>query len=62
MQRVRSEQVATRVGQRVRVVGWLQSVRKLGAISFVIVRDATGIVQAVANEASLAPLATTSTS
>jgi nondiscriminating aspartyl-tRNA synthetase len=32
-------------------------VRKLGAISFVIVRDGSGVVQAVANQASLAPLA-----
>jgi nondiscriminating aspartyl-tRNA synthetase len=57
MERVRSEEVATRAGQRVRVVGWLQSLRKLGAISFAVVRDAAGVVQAVANEASLAPLA-----
>jgi nondiscriminating aspartyl-tRNA synthetase len=55
-ERVQSEQVATRVGQRVRVVGWLQSVRKLGAINFVVVRDAAGVVQATANDASLAPL------
>ena len=57
MSRVFSEQVAACVGQRVRVVGWLQSLRKLGAISFVVVRDATGIVQAVADAASLAALA-----
>lgn len=57
-ERVQSEEVATRVGQRVRIVGWLQSLRKLGAISFLVVRDATGVVQAVANEDSLAPLAT----
>ena len=56
-QRVFSEQVAACVGQRVRVVGWLQSLRKLGAISFVVVRDATGVVQAVADAASLAALA-----
>jgi len=41
----------------VRVVGWLQSLRKLGAISFVIVRDGGGVVQAVADDARLAPLA-----
>src|SRR5262245_24612821 len=52
-----SEQVAACVGQRIRVVGWLQSLRKLGAISFVVVRDATGVVQAVADAASLAALA-----
>lgn len=34
-----------------RVVGWLASVRKVGAISFVVVRDGWGIVQAVVGEA-----------
>jgi len=57
MERVLTEQVAAHTGQHVRVVGWLQSVRKLGAISFVVVRDGTGTVQVVADEASLAPLA-----
>ena len=57
MERIRSEQVVARLGQRVRVVGWLQSVRKLGAISFVIVRDGGGTVQAIAGEDGLAALA-----
>ncbi|HEY0480669.1 MAG TPA: aspartate--tRNA(Asn) ligase [Kofleriaceae bacterium] len=57
MERVRSEQVAACAGQRVRVVGWLQSLRRLGAISFVVVRDGAGVVQAVADQAQLAPLA-----
>jgi nondiscriminating aspartyl-tRNA synthetase len=57
MERVRSEQVAARIGQRVRVVGWLQSLRKLGGISFLAVRDGGGIIQVVADQAQLAPLA-----
>lgn len=57
MERVRSEQVAACIGQRVRVVGWLQSLRRLGAISFLAVRDGTGVVQAIADQARLAPLA-----
>jgi nondiscriminating aspartyl-tRNA synthetase len=56
MQRVSSEQVAACVGQRVRVVGWLQQLRKLGGISFVVVRDGIGTVQAVADHARLAAL------
>ena len=56
LQRTRSEQVAARIGQRVRIVGWLQSVRTIGAISFVIVRDAQGVIQAVADPAGLAAL------
>jgi nondiscriminating aspartyl-tRNA synthetase len=54
MERVRSEQLAACVGQRVRVVGWLQSLRKLGAISFATVRDGGGVVQAVADPERLA--------
>src|SRR6185503_7707236 len=56
MERVRSSEVAARVGQRVRVVGWLQSLRRLGAISFLIVRDGAGIVQAIADHERLALL------
>jgi nondiscriminating aspartyl-tRNA synthetase len=56
MERIFSEQVAARVGQRVRVVGWLQSLRRLGAISFVVVRDGAGTVQAVAEGERLASL------
>ena len=56
MERTRSEQLATRIGQRVCVFGWLQSVRTIGAISFVIVRDAGGLVQAVADPSALAAL------
>ena len=55
-ERVVSLQVAARVGQRVRVVGWLQSLRKLGGISFAVIRDGAGVVQAVAGPAALAAL------
>jgi nondiscriminating aspartyl-tRNA synthetase len=57
VERIRSEQVAAHLGQRVRVAGWLQSIRKLGAISFVTVRDGSGTIQAVAGEAGRAALA-----
>jgi nondiscriminating aspartyl-tRNA synthetase len=58
MERIRSVELAGRVGQRVRVVGWLASVRRLGAVTFVVVRDGWGTVQAVvADEARLAALA-----
>ena len=56
MERVRSVSLASHAGQRVRVAGWLHSVRRLGGIEFVVVRDAAGLVQAVADEAALAPL------
>jgi nondiscriminating aspartyl-tRNA synthetase len=56
MERVLSEQLAACVGQRVRVVGWLQSLRKLGAISFATVRDRAGVAQAIAGDTALAQL------
>lgn len=58
MERVQSVEVAACAGQRVRVVGWLQSVRRLGGISFLVVRDGAGVVQAVADPARLAALGT----
>lgn len=57
MERIFSEQVAARVGQRVQVVGWLQSLRRFGAISFVVIRDGAGVVQAVADQERLSSLA-----
>lgn len=57
-ERVRAPELAAHVGERVRVMGWLRSVRTLGAISFLIVRDGWGEAQAVAESAAeLAPLA-----
>ena len=57
-ERVRAPELAAHIGQRARVMGWLRSVRTLGAISFLIVRDGWGEAQAVAASATeLAPLA-----
>lgn len=57
MERVRSVELAARVGERVKVMGWLQSLRRLGAVNFLVVRDGWGAVQAVAGEAAIEPLA-----
>ena len=56
MERIRSLEVATRLGQRVRVMGWLAQMRRVGAITFVVVRDGWGTVQAVVREAPDVPL------
>src|SRR5262245_59262882 len=56
MERVRSVELASRMGERVTVAGWLHSVRRLGAVNFVVVRDGWGLVQAVAVERALAEL------
>ncbi|HEX8732677.1 MAG TPA: aspartate--tRNA(Asn) ligase [Ktedonobacterales bacterium] len=56
--RVRAPELAAHIGERARVMGWLRSVRALGAITFLIVRDGWGEAQAVATSAAeLAPLA-----
>src|SRR5579871_4617104 len=59
LERMRTVEVGAHVGERVRVAGWLQSLRRLGAVSFLILRDGWGTLQAVAeSEAELGPLAT----
>ena len=53
MERVRTTEVAAHAGERVRVAGWLQAVRKLGGIAFLLVRDGWGTVQVVAEDPAL---------
>lgn len=47
MHRTLAAEITQHIGKRVRLVGWLHHVRELGTISFVIVRDRTGLAQAV---------------
>src|SRR6266699_6313011 len=57
MQRILTSEVGSHVGERVRVMGWLHSLRQLGGINFLVIRDGWGIVQAVAEtEVELIPL------
>src|SRR5712692_119346 len=57
MQRIRTLEVRAYVGERVRVMGWLQSLRQMGGINFLVLRDGWGTLQAVAeNESEIAPL------
>jgi nondiscriminating aspartyl-tRNA synthetase len=56
-ERIRSVEVGAHVGEHVRVAGWLHSLRRLGGISFLVIRDGWGTIQAVAEtESELAPL------
>lgn len=48
MERIRTTEVQQHTGKRVRVEGWLHSLRQLGSITFLVVRDGWGSVQAVA--------------
>ena len=57
MQRIRTIEVGSHTGERVRIAGWLHSLRQLGGINFLVIRDGWGTVQAVAeSESELAPL------
>ncbi len=50
-QRIATTQVKAYVGQRVRVEGWLHSLRAMGGITFLVLRDGWGILQAVTEHA-----------
>ncbi|MEM7131789.1 MAG: aspartate--tRNA(Asn) ligase [Chloroflexota bacterium] len=52
MPRIRSVEIQKHVGKEVRFQGWLQTLRQLGGISFIILRDGWGTVQAVTEQAT----------
>lgn len=57
MERIHTVEVSAHVGERVHIAGWLHSLRRLGGVSFLVIRDGWGIVQVVAEtEAELGPL------
>src|SRR5579872_437658 len=57
MQRIGTHEVRAYVGERVLVKGWLQSLRQMGGINFLVLRDGWGTLQAVAEtETEIAPL------
>src|SRR6266581_5227205 len=57
LKRIRTIEVASHPGERVRIAGWLHSLRQMGGISFLVIRDGWGTIQAVAEtEAELTPL------
>ncbi len=57
MERIRTTEAAAHVGEQVLVSGWLNTLRRLGGITFLVVRDGWGTLQAVAEkETDLAPL------
>ena len=55
--RIPTNEVAAHIGERVTVTGWLHSWREMGGLSFLVLRDAWGTLQAVAEtENELLPL------
>jgi nondiscriminating aspartyl-tRNA synthetase len=57
MERIRTTELGAHIGSEVRVVGWLHALRRMGGVSFIVVRDGWGVTQAVTeSEAVLEPL------
>lgn len=50
MERIFTSDVAAHVGERVRLAGWLHHQRRLSRLTFLLLRDARGLVQVVADE------------
>src|SRR5260370_74425 len=53
MERVWSVDLPNHVGERVVIAGWLQRLRRLSQVSFVVLRDGRGLVQAVLDHPAL---------
>ncbi len=45
--RTLNNQVARNIGKNIKVAGWVHKIRKLGGITFVVLRDRTGLVQGI---------------
>jgi len=59
MERIRTTELAAHTGESVLLQGWLHALRRLGGVTFVILRDGWGMAQAVTeSDADLAPLTT----
>jgi nondiscriminating aspartyl-tRNA synthetase len=56
MQRILTQSLSQYVNQVIRLEGWLHTIRALGEVNFVLLRDRAGIAQAVLSPAELAPL------
>lgn len=49
MERVLVKDLGNTIGEKVKLQGWIQRIRKLGKIAFIILRDRSGSVQCVVN-------------
>jgi nondiscriminating aspartyl-tRNA synthetase len=52
MQRIYSSELASYAGQQIRLSGWLHRFRQLSQVSFLILRDKTGLAQIVIEDAA----------
>src|SRR5215831_12519969 len=59
MQRILARELTNCIGQKVLLRGWLNNLRSLGKISFLLLRDRSGLTQVVIeNKEELAKVAT----
>src|SRR5437868_4190273 len=56
MERILTSELGQHVGQQVRLMGWLHRLRKMGEVNFLVLRDRSGIAQAVLSPDDIAPL------
>lgn len=57
MERILTTEAGAHLGERVRLAGWLHTIRRMGGINFIVLRDGWGLIQAVTEtEADLEPL------
>jgi nondiscriminating aspartyl-tRNA synthetase len=59
MRRIMTTELAGNVGARVRVAGWIHHQRHLANLSFLLLRDASGVAQVVIEDASVRDAAAT---
>ena len=52
MERIRTTEAVQHVGQRVKLAGWLHALRKMGSLSFLVLRDGFGTFQAALQDVS----------
>ena len=57
MERALAVDLGSHAGERVYLQGWVHTIRKLGEVNFLIVRDRSGLAQAVMSSADMKPLA-----
>lgn len=54
--RVLAGDLPAHAGEHVRVEGWIHAIRKFGAVNFLVIRDRSGMAQAVLEPEEVAPL------
>lgn len=56
MRRILASEIQHHTGEQVRIEGWIHAIRKFGAVNFLVLRDRSGMAQAVLEPEDVAPL------